>query len=354
MAVEFTSLGGHRLPVRRYEGFSHIPEAIVEEGAGVAGLNSTQSAALARVTSRSESLVAADLQSASLVGESVPDVGSRLGPHRLPLRRYEAFDHGAVPTGVRAETAIAADAVSAVGTQGVVVSETASIADSVIAQTVIPVSIDDVLTAADAVESGLSRAGALVSTVGPMGMPRQRWVDFIHPAGVEEIVNFADTQDAAIPGEMVAFVSDVSSLVDTVDIGGIFQVDVADAIALSDSVTTSNTFSGVMNETAPIFDVADAAIEELSGTVNEINGLVDILVVDSIFRNAAINEFAFLQDIPGVAGELYETVAETVSATAVFDISGAFTPGVNLDGARTIHVEAELREIEVRELEVMA
>ena len=357
MAVDLTSLGGHRLPVQRYGEQAHIPSTGVEEG-GVddALLAETQSAVWARAVSIVESAGGitglTDTQQASIAGELIPNVDTSVGPHRLPMRRYESFNH--IPVSVRAELAVALDSVSAVGVQGVDVVEIASYADTTLAGSVIPDSVVDVLAAEDTVDAGTSRVGALVSTVGPMGMPRQRWVDFIHPAGVEETVLLTDLQDAALTPELVDFVQESAPAFDTISIGGISTADVVDALDLNDFSTTGNTFNGATDEVAPIFDVVDATIEELSGTVNEVNALVDILVVDSIFRNALVNELATLYDVPGVAGELYETVAETAIATAAFDISGAFTPGVNLDGARTIHVEAELREIEVRELEVMA
>ena len=354
MAVEFTSLGGHRLPVRRYEGFSHIPEAIVEEG-GVddALLAETQSVVLARVVSRVEIEAitpgpgAVDLQSAVLVGESVTNVDTSVGPHRLPKRRYEAFDHGIVPTGVRAESQPLTDVQSSVGVQGVLLDEVANFVDVVGSQTVIPDSVVETAAFEDSVEGVFTRVGALVSTVGPMGMPRQRWVDFIHPAGVEEVVSFIDSQDAAIPGETVDFVHEITPAVDIVGAGGTFNEFVEDNVALSDSSTTGSTFNDAANESLLALDSVDAMIEALTAAIVEANTLVDILVVDSIFRNALIDEVAILYDVPGVAGELYDTVAETALATAAFDISGAFTPGVNIDGARTIHVAEEVRELEV-------
>ena len=353
MAVDLTSLGGHRLPVRRYEGFSHIPEAIVEEG-GVddALLAETQSVVLARVVSRVEEpgvmASAVDLQSAVLVGESVANVDTSVGPHRLPKRRYEAFDHGVVPTVVVAESLSLLDVQAATGVQGEALDEVANFVDVVGSQTAIPDSVVEVATFEDTIEGVFTRVGALVSTVGPMGMPRQRWVDFIHPVGVEEIVLFLDLQDAAMSGEMVAFVQENAPVSVTIVIGGIFNESVEDNVALNDSSTTGSIFVGATDESALIFDAVDATIEALTATVVEANTLVDILVVDSILRNARVDEFAILYDVPGVAGELYDTVSEVANlAAGVFDSSGAFVPGTNIDGVRTVHVPEELRELEV-------
>ena len=340
-------LGPHRIPIREYEEFVHAFGDDVQESVGVAGLNSTQNASHVRAVSVSESSGLVDSQSALLTGELVPNVDTSVGPHRLPTRRYEAFDHGVVPTGVRAESQPLIDTQSSVGVQGVDRIEAASFVDTTTVQTSIPDSVVETATYEDIIDAAMTRSGALVSTVGPMGVPRQRWTDFIHPGGVQEIVSLLDLQDAAVSPEQVAFVQENAPVADTVGIGGIFNEFVEDNVALNDSATTGSTFNGTANEAASLLDITDATIEVLTVAVVEVNTLVDILVVDSIFRNALVGEFAGLYDVPGVAGELYDIVEEVAAATAAFDISGAFTPGVNIDGARTIHVAEEVRELEV-------
>lgn len=341
MAVDLTSLGPHRLPVRRYEAFERTA-ATAEASVDVA---ETQSAVWIRAVSVAETASAADAQSASIVGEQAHGDYTSLGAHRLPTRRYGAFNHNVVH--LVAEATSSSSIEFANSSLAVARAETASAADTVLAQTVVPGAASDTLIAQDTVDAGTTRVGALVSMQGPMGMPRQRWVDFIHPAGVEENASYFDSQDATAPGEIAEFVHENAPLVEAFNGSATYQVDVEDNLAASDSATTGSTFASATNEVASIVDTTDAEVEALTGVVAEVSTIVDIPIVDSIVRNASVGEVAFLTDVPGIAGELFDTVAEALATTDAFDISGAFVPGVNVDGMRTVFVEEEIRELEV-------
>lgn len=348
MAVDLTSLGGHRLPVRRYEGFERTANRD-EGGVDDALFGETQTAVQARAATVAESVTAVAAQSASVVGEEAHGDNTSLGGHRLPVKRYVSFVHDPI-VGVVENNPLTATQL-ANSSQAVARAEVGSAADATSVQTVIPDSVSETLTPTDTVDAGTTRFGALVSTMGAMGVPRARWVDFIHPAGVEETAAANDSQDASIPGEDVAFASESLSLVAAQNSSATFNggTSVSDDLDLFDSSTTGSTFAGVIAETATALDDATSDVQQVVVTVNEVSVMVDISLIVGVFLNSLIQETSALSDVPGIAGELYDTVAEAALATAAFDISGAFVPGVNVDGMRTITVAEELREIEVVE-----
>ena len=215
MAEAFTSLGPHRLPVREYEKFEHITtEASVVENDAV--LVDSQDAGIGQevnVVEIFDITEPEDLQAALLVGEVTYPSISSVGPHRLPISIYSPSPH--FPFEPVAEVAEAVDIQFVRGSQSVVAVEFTGYADFVIAQSALPDTVSEVATFQDASDAALARAGALVSTLGAMGVPRQRWVDFIHASVVQESANLIDVHDAAAIGQQVGFIGDFLTLIAT-------------------------------------------------------------------------------------------------------------------------------------------
>lgn len=345
---DLTSLGGHRLPIRRVTVFDHSSNnaVVLEDSVTWVGYLDFQDASQVTGSAVAEVATAVAVQTASLAGEVLHPEFTDLGGHRLPVRRYESFPHGVTNTGAVAESTTAVDAPSVTSVLGIAVAESLNAVDTVATQSSLPGAVDEAFTPLDTIDAALTRVGALVSMQGPMGMPRQRYVDFIHPASVDEVANFTDIHDAARPGAVVGFVGETLALVDTQNVGGTFSDRVEDDLDLNDtSATGAVIYTDAVAEAAgALVDTTDAQVLGKDVTVSEVGVLVDISLITANILQAVVGDALNLHEVNGIAGELYDEVNETV---VMRDFYGSFIPGVTLDGTRTIHVVAETRELEV-------